>query len=128
MRAVTIAVSYGEAADRLAILSIKNERIRDPAKLAHVRRELALLNDAFFAQVPPASGFDALLAELKGVNETLWEIEDALRVREAAGDFGEGFVQLAREVYRTNDARARLKRAIDELLGSDLREEKSYGE
>jgi len=127
MRAVTIPVSYGEAADRITILRIKNERIRDPAKLGNVQQELALLTDAFFSQVELATGFDALFAELKSVNEALWDVEEALRVREAKGDFGEGFVELARQVYRHNDRRAVLKRAIDELLGSELREEKSYG-
>jgi len=126
MRAVTIPVSYGDAADRITILRIKNERIRDPGKLDSIRQELALLTDAFFGQVALATGFDALFAELKSVNEALWEIEDALRAREAEADFGEGFVELARQVYRTNDRRAVLKRAIDELLGSDLREQKSY--
>ena len=124
MRALTIAVSYGEAADRIAILTIKSERMRDPAQLANVRKELALVAAAFAVERTPA--LEALLAELKSVNERLWEIEDDIRGHEARGDFGPGFVALARAVYTTNDHRAALKRAIDELLGSDLREEKSY--
>jgi hypothetical protein len=126
MRAVQISVSFGEAADRITILTIKNERIRDPAKLDNVRKELALISDAFFANVARVAGFDALFAELKSVNETLWQIEDDIRVCEGKGDFGEAFVALARAVYRTNDRRAQIKRAIDALLGSELREEKSY--
>ncbi len=125
MRAVPIAVSYGEAADKIAILTIKSERIADPAKLANVRRELALLTAAFDA--PPTPELDALLAGLRTVNETLWRIEDDIRIHEARGDFGEGFIRLARAVYRTNDERAAIKRAIDTLLGSELTEEKSYG-
>jgi hypothetical protein len=126
MRAVHIPVSYGEAADRITILTIKNERMRDEAKLDHVRTELALISDAFFANVPLAPGFDALFAELKAVNEALWQIEDDIRACEAKGDFGDAFIALARAVYTTNDRRAQIKRAIDELLGSELREEKSY--
>ena len=126
MRAVQIPVSYGEAADKITILTIKNERIMDEAKLDHVRTELALISDAFFANVTLAPGFDTLFAELKSVNEALWRIEDDIRVCEARSDFGEDFIALARAVYITNDRRAQIKRAIDELLGSELREEKSY--
>ena len=126
MRAVQIPVSFGEAADRITILTIKNERIKDAAKLDNVRKELALVSDAFFANVARVAGFDALFAELKSVNETLWRIEDDIRDCEAKNEFGAAFVALARAVYRTNDRRAEIKRAIDALLGSELREEKSY--
>ena len=126
MRAVLIPVSYGEAADKITILTIKNERIRDEAKLDHVRTELALISDAFFANVKLADGFDPLFAELKAINEALWQIEDDIRACEAREDFGDQFIRLARAVYITNDRRAQIKRAIDELLGSELREEKSY--
>ena len=126
MRAVHIPVSYGEAADRITILTIKNERMSGEAKLDHVRTELALISDAFFANVPLAPGFDALFAELKAVNEALWQIEDDIRECESKRDFGENFIALARAVYTTNDRRSQIKRAIDELLGSELREEKSY--
>ena len=126
MRAVQIPVSFGEAADRITILTIKNERIRNADKLDNVRTELALISDAFFANVPLVPGFDALFAELKSVNETLWQIEDDIRTCESKGAFGKDFVALARAVYQTNDRRAEIKRAIDVLLGSELREEKSY--
>lgn len=123
MRAVTVRVSYGEAADKISILEIKSERLSDPVQLANVRKELALLRDAFTAAAP---GFDAPFARLKTVNEQLWQIEDDIRDCETRGDFGEEFVALARAVYKTNDQRARIKREIDELLGSEIREEKSY--
>ncbi|HWA03018.1 MAG TPA: DUF6165 family protein [Rhizomicrobium sp.] len=126
MRAIHAAISYGEAADKITILSIKSERLRDPAQLANVRRELDLLKESFRASVPGGGQCDALIARLKAVNETLWQIEDDIRLHEARGDFGESFVRLARAVYRNNDERARLKRQIDAQLGSDLREEKSY--
>lgn len=124
MRAVTVNISYGEAADKIAILEIKLARIADPGKRANVERELTLLTGAF--DVPATPALDALRAKLKGVNETLWDIEDDIRACEARGDFGEAFIRLARAVYITNDRRAALKREIDALLGSELREEKSY--
>jgi hypothetical protein len=126
MRALTVPCSLGDAADRITILTIKSERIRDAAKLANVRKELAEISAAFFAAVARTPEFDALFAKLKAVNEQLWEIEDAIRVCEARGDFGPEFIRLARSVYQTNDARAAIKREINTLLGSDLVEEKSY--
>ena len=126
MRAVATHISFGEAADKLTILKIKSERLRDAGQLENVRKEFALLEAAFRASTPRVAGFDDLFARLKAVNETLWQIEDDVRKCEARGDFGERFVTLARAVYKTNDERAQLKRAIDALLGSELREEKSY--
>lgn len=123
MRAVEVHVSYGEAADKISILEIKSAKLADPAKLANVQRELALLRAAF---APADPGFAALFADLKAVNESLWQIEDDIRDCERRGDFGPEFIRLARAVYITNDRRARAKRAIDDLLGSELKEEKSY--
>ncbi|MCC7048136.1 MAG: hypothetical protein IT562_15595 [Alphaproteobacteria bacterium] len=119
-------VSWGELIDKITILEIKARRIADPAKRANVARELQALvavRDAGGA-LPPAVA--PLAAELGAVNDALWEIEDAIRGCEAAGDFSARFVALARKVYTTNDRRAALKRRINELLGSELVEEKSY--
>jgi hypothetical protein len=91
-----------------------------------VRKELALLEAAFKASAPQVAGLGDLLAQLKAVNETLWQIEDDIRACETRGDFGPDFIALARAVYQTNDERAQIKRAIDALLGSEIREEKSY--
>jgi hypothetical protein len=126
MRALALPCSLGDAADRITILAIKSERMSDPAKLANVRRELAEVSGAFFAAIQRTSDFEALYARLKAVNESLWEIEDAIRLCEARDEFGAEFVALARNVYQTNDERATIKRAINVLLGSDLVEEKSY--
>jgi hypothetical protein len=126
MRALAIPCSFGDAADRITILTIKSERMRNAAQLANVRKELEEIFGAFFAAVTRSPEFDALFAQLKMVNEQLWDIEDAIRVCEARGDFGPDFIRLARSVYQTNDARAAIKREINTLLGSDLREEKSY--
>ena len=126
MRSLAIPSSLGDVADRITILTIKSERMRDAAKLANVRKELAEISEAFFAAVARTPEFDALFARLKAVNEQLWEIEDAIRLCEAKGDFGPEFIRLARSVYQTNDLRAAIKREINTLLGSDLVEEKSY--
>lgn len=128
MRAIMAPLSFGEAADKITILAIKSERLRDPAQLENVRKEFALLNGAFHAAIARTPAFDVLFAQLKRVNETLWSIEDDIRGYEARGDFGAGFVALARAVYQNNDERAKLKREINALLGSDLREEKSYAQ
>ena len=122
-----IPVGAGELFDKISILAIKSERITDPAKLRYVRRELALL-EAVAAEFAWPDGLDDLRATLRTVNEQLWAIEDAIRECEGRGDFGPVFVELARSVYQTNDERARIKRQMDELCGSEVREEKSYRE
>jgi hypothetical protein len=118
-------VSAGELIDKMSILEIKLERIADQAKLANVRKELDLLRTAR-AALPSSPYLIALAAELKVVNERLWEIEDEVRKCETANDFGPRFVALARSVYKTNDERAALKRRVNDLLGSAIVEEKAY--
>jgi post-segregation antitoxin (ccd killing protein) len=125
-RPILIEVAPGELIDKITILEIKAERIADPARLANVRTELEALAEARRAAIPADAGIDALEAELKRVNERLWQIEDEIRDSERAGDFGSRFIELARSVYRTNDRRAELKREINTALGSRLVEEKSY--
>jgi hypothetical protein len=126
MRAVTVPVSFGEAADKITILTIKSEWMEDPSKVENVRKELSLLRETFFAMVSRTPEFDDLFDRLTDVNRKLWTIEDAIRLCEKDGDFGKEFVKLARSVYQENDERARIKREINMLLGSELIEEKSY--
>ena len=118
-----IPISWGELIDKLNILEIKLARLSDQAARANVAKELELLRgragDAV-ARVP------ALVAKLKTLNESLWDIEDRIRDHERSQDFGPAFVALARSVYRTNDERGRVKREINLALGSGLIEEKSY--
>ncbi len=121
-----VPVAPGELIDKITILEIKAARIRDAAKNANVRRELALLAGTRQQAVPESPDLARLTAALKAVNETLWEIEDDIRACEAAQDFGPRFVTLARAVYQNNDQRAALKREINLLLGSEIVEEKSY--
>ncbi len=124
--AITIEVAPGELIDRLTILEIKRERIRDQEQRANVETEFSALRSACDAGVRPSAALLALRAELREVNARLWEIEDEIRDCEQRQDFGSAFIALARSVYRTNDRRARLKREINLLLGSRLIEEKSY--
>jgi len=121
-----IPVSPGELLDKLTILEIKLDRIDDEAKLANVRREHELLS-----RVWRESGLDddevaRLRQRLREVNEALWVIEDAIRDEEREKRFGDRFVELARSVYQRNDERAAFKRKINDLLGSEIVEEKSY--
>ncbi|MFM2129194.1 MAG: hypothetical protein RL477_740 [Pseudomonadota bacterium] len=123
---ITIRISPGEVLDRLTILEIKAERMTDAAKLANVRRELDELAGVVARHIPKRDDIGRLHDQLKAVNGKLWVIEDDIRDCERARDFGAKFVELARAVYVTNDERARLKRAINEALGADIIEEKSY--
>ena len=123
---ILIEVAPGELIDKLTILEIKQANIADPAKRRNIDHEYAVLQQALAQSVPPVPGLDALTAALKAVNQELWRIEDEIRDHERAGDFGAGFIALARAVYHTNDRRAALKRRINELLDSPILEEKSY--
>jgi hypothetical protein len=122
-----VPISWGELLDKITILEIKQARITDPVKLRNVRRELQALEAVRDAQPWRRPETEHLYAELRTVNEALWEFEDSIRERERLRDFGPRFVELARSVYIANDRRAILKRALNEALGSDLMEEKSYG-
>ena len=119
-------VSFGELLDKIAILQIKSERMHDEAKLANVRKELEALSAVWLEQ--PAAGQDIvdLRANLKAVNERLWDIEDDIRRCEQGQDFGDQFVRLARAVYHENDERAAIKKQINLALGSASVEEQSY--
>ncbi len=123
---VTIEISYGELIDKITILEIKAARISDPAKLANVNKELALLRKTWTSHVQPSEKVEALTDALRAVNAKLWDVEDALRDKERAGVFDPTFIELARSVYFTNDQRARIKREINLMLDSGLVEEKNY--
>lgn len=123
---IKVPISPGELIDKITILQIKSERIRQPEKLANIQTELDALQEVATRHVTHSETLQTLSAQLKQVNEELWDIEDDIRDCERNKDFGETFIALARAVYHTNDKRAALKSEINTLLGSTLAEEKSY--
>lgn len=125
---VLIEVGAGELIDKITILKIKARQMTDPAKLRNVNHELEVLNRACAENLAPSTELDRLEDELTQVNQALWVIEDDIRACEAARDFGPKFIELARSVYIQNDRRATIKKAINELCGSNIVEEKSYTE
>jgi hypothetical protein len=123
-----VPLSPGDLLDRIGILEIKVERFTDAGRRAQARAELAALREARDAAVPASDELTRLTADLKAVNEALWEVEDELRRCERGEDFGPRFVGLARSVYRRNDERAALKRRINELLGAPFGDQKEYAD
>lgn len=125
---VNVEISIGEFFDKITILEIKQERIKDMAKLENINKELDSLNRLL--QELPFSRADVSdeVAELKTINEKLWVIEDDIREKESRKSFDQDFVELARAVYFTNDRRSEVKRDINLKLGSEFVEEKSYEE
>lgn len=123
---VSIDVSYGELIDKITILEIKAARITDAVKLRNVKMELQFLAAQRAVNIPPSVAVEVLTNQLRTVNAFLWDVEDQLREKEARKLFDAEFVELARNVYRTNDRRAELKRALNNLLGSKIMEEKAY--
>ncbi len=121
-----VPVSWGELIDKITILTIKREKIRDLVKQRNVVTELELLIGVRDLALQPTPDHRALFEALEAVNRVLWDIEDAIRGHEARQDFGPEFIALARSVYRENDRRSAVKRQINELLGSDIVEEKQH--
>jgi hypothetical protein len=118
-----IEVSDGEIVDKLTIIEIKLENIKEKAKLANIRKEYEVVNEAVKKIIDKT---DPLYVELLNINNELWKIEDSIRDCERNKDFGPKFIKLARAVYFTNDKRADVKKRINLRSGSSLIEEKSY--
>ncbi len=128
---ITIKTSVGDLIDRLTILTIKLEKITDTAKLVNIQTEFAALDNEFRnigKSIATEQGVELLYltSKLKEINEAIWKVEDDLRDHERRNDFGPSFINLARNVYIFNDRRASIKRTINDLLGSTIKEEKSY--
>lgn len=119
-------ISIGELIDKITILEIKGERIRQRGKAANIGKELELLRAIKSKAGLAGAEIDGFARELRAVNAALWDIEDEIRELEARQDFGARFVELARGVYLNNDERARIKQRINAAFGSDIIEEKSY--
>ena len=125
---LSVPVSPGEFLDKVSILEIKSERMTDPEKLKNVRNELSLLRRVWAGSEYAKADIEHEYGQLRGVNQQLWDIEDRIRLKEAAKTFDQDFIELARAVYILNDQRAASKRRLNEALGSDLIEEKSYAD
>ena len=120
-----VEISNGELLDKFSILEIKMGNITDPAKVTNLEKEYKELTSDC-TDLLRDSTISSLYAELKSINQKLWVVEDDIRECERRKDFGQGFISLAREVYFTNDERARVKKEINLASGSSLVEEKSY--
>ena len=119
-------ISAGELIDKITILEIKKAKITNKDKLVEIEKELLSLNDTMKKFIPNNSEISKFKNSLKDINLKLWEIEDGKRSAEKNNDFGEKFVELARKVYKFNDERAKIKLAINNALGSNIKEVKSY--
>ena len=123
-----IPISWGELLYKITILQIKLENLTSQDALCNVARELKQLQSIFSKYCPETIKTKQLEVELKRINQQLWDIEDKIRDKERNKYFDAEFIQLASSVYITNDERSRIKKRINEILGSDLIEEKSYSE
>ncbi len=123
---ILVQIAPGELVDKITILEIKLQNIKDEVKLANILKEYNILIEIRDRHLKHNKSLDSLISKLKLTNEKLWEIEDLIREHEDAKDFGESFIELARSVYFNNDERAKLKWKINMVLESNLVEEKSY--
>jgi len=123
---VTAEIAVGELVDKITILKIKSDNIKNPEKLKNIRTELATLLKTLQENVPASEKLTELSEKLLEINKQLWDIEDAIRDKERERCFDKEFIEIARSVYYTNDERCRVKRKINDLTGSRLVEEKSY--
>jgi len=126
MSTVSTPMSVGELLDKITILEIKAQKIKDQDKLKNINHELQLLTKTWQQTDLICAKTDELKQALKTVNLRLWKIEDDIRIFEKNKNFTDEFVQLARSVYYENDERASIKKQINEVTGSELTEEKSY--
>ena len=128
MNSPQVPISWGELFDKITILQIKLENLTLKNALENVEQELKKLQSILTQNGPKTMETIRLEGELRQINQQLWGIEDKIRDKERANSFDDEFIQLARSVYITNDERSRIKRKINDLLGSELVEEKSYAE
>ena len=119
-------ISAGELIDKITILEIKKTKINNTNKIFYIDKELASLNETFSKFIPNNSQIDKYKANLKNINLKLWDIEDGKRLAEKNNNFDKKFIELARNVYKFNDERAKIKLDINKALGSNIKEVKSY--
>ena len=121
-----VEVSAGELLDKISILEIKKDKIKDPEKLHFIHDELSKLKDEFAKNIKPSDKINELFQSLKIINSRLWTIEDDKRLCEKKKDFTEEFIKLSRDVHILNDDRAKIKLEINNLTGSKIKEIKEY--
>ena len=119
-------ISAGELIDKITILEIKKNKISNKEKLNDIEKELSSLNGTMKTSIPDQNLIKDLIVKLKEINLKLWDIEDGKRAAEKEKNFNEKFIELARNVYKLNDERAKIKLAINNTLGSNIKEVKSY--
>jgi len=126
MNKIYAEISAGELVDKITILKIKEEKITNKKKLIEIKKELDSLTNTFNKSIKKNINLETLTKELKNINLKLWNIEDKKRELEKKQGFGKEFIELARNVYKFNDERAKIKLKINEALGSNIKEVKSY--
>ena len=126
MNKILVEVSVGELLDKISILEIKKEKIKDSEKLEFINDEYNVLKDQFNMNVKSDEKIDKLFKSLKEINSKLWVIEDDKRLCEKNSDFGEEFIKLSRDVHFLNDERAKIKLEINNHTGSKIKEIKEY--
>ena len=126
MNKIIVEVSIGELLDKISILEIKQEKIKDPNKLKFINNERSILKDQLENNVKSDDKLNKLYQSLKEINAKLWDIEDDKRQCEKDKDFGEKFIKLSRDVHFLNDDRAKIKLEINEHTGSAIKEIKEY--
>ena len=119
-------ISAGELIDKITILEIKKIKITDVNKLKNIEKELSSLNSTLEKFIPDLSKIKPLVDNLKSINLKLWDIENGKRLAEKNNDFGEKFIELARDVYKKNDDRSKIKLEINNILQSNIKEVKSH--
>ena len=126
MSKILTEISAGELLDKLSILEIKLNKIKNPALLQEIKKDYNIINEAKNKNINSSNEINVLYTDLKKINEQLWEIEDKIRLCEKNSDFKDKFIQLARDVYFKNDKRSRIKLEINKILGSNIQEVKQY--
>jgi hypothetical protein len=126
MDKILAEISAGELIDKITILEIKKEKIVNKEKILEINKELISLNETMKKHIPNQATIKNFKDDLKNINLKLWDIEDGKRLAEKNNLFDDNFIKLARNVYKFNDERARLKLEINKVLGSNIKEVKSY--
>ena len=126
MDKILAEISAGELIDKITILEIKKEKIVSKDKILEINKELISLNETMKKHIPNQATIKNFKDDLKYINLKLWDIEDGKRLAEKNNLFDDNFIKLARNVYKFNDERARLKLEINKVLGSNIKEVKSY--